>query len=177
MDDEYFRAMLTSRHDVAGPDADAARENFLRSLERTQAQGLLNSMLSGMSEIELTTPAGLYLGKAGSYDVDHGRLSRVVRRVTLGLLYHARQSRLPDEYEARTYYAGALRDKGRESALAIAQALRDSGSPKFVGKNVLTYWWKQTPEDPHATAWLLIFYGKVPFIAITVKSADARHDG
>ncbi len=29
------------------------------------------------------------------------------------------------------------------------------------------YMWETTPQDPHASAWLLIFYQRIPFLTLT----------
>ncbi len=169
-DDEYFRAMVTLRHDLDHPDAQAARDSTLRSLGRPQARGLLESLLATTQPVELRTPGGLYVGRSATYEPDAERLCRVARRVSLGLFYYETRRRLPDDYEARTYLPSAI-DPSATGALArlrdVAVALRASGSPRFVGRRVLSYWWQPTREDANVSAWLLVFYERVPFVTIT----------
>ena len=86
-DDEYFRMMIAFRHDVDHPDAAAARDSALRSLDRHEASRFRAAFLSAVREVDLRTAAGLYVGRAGAYGIDVDRLDRVVARITAGLFY------------------------------------------------------------------------------------------
>jgi hypothetical protein len=166
-DDEYFGNMLALRHDLDHPDAAAAFGAVMRSLERPQAGGLRTALLQGMREIELRGPSGLYLGNVGSYDVDVDRMDRVVRRTMLGLLYSETKQPLPRHYNAMTFLLSQMTPAGLARISPIINATR-ARPPSFVGRRVLTYWWQPTKEDVHATAWLLVYYERVAWGAITV---------
>ena len=102
-DDEYFRLMVTLRHDLDHVDASAAMEAAMRSLERPQGRGLLAALLATTRRVEVKTPAGLYLGHAGTYQPDFERLYRVVRRIIRGLFYRETGRRLPDGYQVNVF--------------------------------------------------------------------------
>jgi hypothetical protein len=169
-DDEYFRLTIAFRHDIDHPDALVARESAFRSLERPQARGLLTSFTRTIRQIELRTPSGLYLGTAGTYDVDSQRLCRVAQRTALGLFYRDLNRRLPLTYEATTTLPALLTGAGHESyvrrLMPMVQKLLTE-PPRFVGRNVLSYWRKASIEDPNSTISLLRFYDRVDFITIT----------
>jgi hypothetical protein len=174
-DDEYFRLMVALRHDVDDPDCRFVRAAAMRSLRRPRARGLRTSLLATMREVELRTPAGLYLGRrVSTYSPETDRLLRVVRRTMLGLFYRDLGHRLPEEYETKVYLPSAV-DRGSEGGeegfdllLQMAATLRRK-LPRFVGRPVLTYWRSSTTEDPDATAWLLVFYERVAFMGITLR--------
>ena len=170
-DDEYFRLTVALRHDVDHPDATAARDSAMRSLGRPQAGGLRAAFLNATREIELRSPQGLYLGRTGMYDVDVDRLDRVVRRVVLGLFYKESGLPLARGYDTKAYLLSQVDPSatdvvGRLSH--IVRALRAARAPSFVGRRVLSYWWQLTADDPYVSAWLLVFYGRVSWVGITV---------
>ena len=103
LDDEYFPTVVALRHDLDSPEGDWVRASAMRSFQRPQGRGLLSSLLLGAGTTEVTSPAGLYLGRATTYPVDNERLDRVVLRTTLGLLYDETGSKLPNGYAATAY--------------------------------------------------------------------------
>ena len=116
-DDEYFRFALTSRIEAGGnAEALKASETVLRSLDRPQARGFTQSLLSTVSSVDLFSPGGIFLKKTGSYDPDFGRLERVAKRVVKGLFFHEFQRRLPLSYDAAVYSADARRMRDRAGA-------------------------------------------------------------
>lgn len=174
LDDEYFRLIVALRHDLDHPDAKIARETAVRSLSRPEASGLRASFLLGTEFVDLVTPGGLYAGRSGLYEFDVGRLLRVVRRITLGLFYRETCRRLPDSYKASVWLPSVMDTSaspldGLRSMRSIATTLSASGPPKFIGNRVLSYWWLPVANgDPNCTSWLMVFYGRVMFLAATM---------
>ncbi len=169
-DDEYFRLMVALRHDVDHPDAAAARDSAMRSLERPQAGGFRAAFLSALGDVELRSASGLYLGRAGAYNVDVERLDRVARRITLGLFYKKTERLLPRDYTAKAYLLSQIDPSATDAITRLSgmvDALRAGRAPAFVGRRVLSYWWHSAVDDPNASAWLLIFYERVSWVAIT----------
>jgi hypothetical protein len=177
-DDEYFRLAITPRLDVDGhPDAMRAREVVIRSLARPEARGFLMSVLETLREVDLRTPAGLYLGRAGSYVIDPPRLCRVAERTAKGLLYHHLGYRVPAAGAAHTILPSELEPATRErfsKPLGQLLAALCAQTPRFVGRRVLTYWHQAVPaEEPECTISCLIFYDRVGFVTITApKGSD-----
>jgi hypothetical protein len=127
-----------------------------------------------VKELEIHTPAGLYLGRSGSYEVDVDRLCRVARRTTLGLFFRETGRRLAPPYEATTYLPSTFDEHDRqaydETAAPMVRTLL-ADAPRFVGRRVLSYRWKAAADDPNATLWLLLFYDRVLFVSITTPTA------
>ena len=175
LDDEYFRLMLTLRDDVADhEDVKKTLPTVMRSLTKPKKTGFKNALLQAMHKVDIRTPAGLYLGKKGAYDVNLERLDRVVARITKGLFYREISTHLPKNYEVAAYSESGLRDV---SPADIAQLQKDivqplmTQKPKIIGNNVFSYRVLFTEEDPNVSAWLLLFYEKVAFICITLPSS------
>lgn len=173
-DDEYFRLMMTLREDVR--DTGAARwaaDSAMRSLRRPEGRGLLQSLLSITEEVDVRTPAGIYLGRRGVYKPELTRLYRVVSRSVRGLFYHERGYPLPQTYNVVTYLLPEEWDVERsETAVArtatgIAQTILSKSSPRIIGRKELLYSWETATQDRDASAWLLIFYQRIPFLTLT----------
>jgi hypothetical protein len=87
-DDEYFRATLISRHDI--PQSSAVSELMdavYRGLAREEASGFRKAFLDATSEVEITTPAGLYIGRGIQFDANYDRLEAVAERMVRGLYF------------------------------------------------------------------------------------------
>jgi len=175
-DDEYFRNMLSLRFDANHPDAVAARASVMRSLARPQAAGLRTSLIHAMREIEMRTPAGLYLGRTAEYDVDVERLDRVVRRTSIGLFYRETGQALPLGYHAAAYLLPQVDPAASDAVTRLANIVNSllAVPPKFIGPRTVSYRFRSTPEDPNASAWLLVFYERVPWLTITAPPDAAR---
>jgi hypothetical protein len=162
---------------VDHPDAKLARDTALRGLARPEASRLRASFLQRTEFFDVVTPAGLHVGRSGSYEFDVDRLHRVARRITLGLFYREMGRRLPDGYKASVWLPSAIDTSASpldslHSIRSVATTLSASGPPKFIGRRVLSYWWLPIANgDPNCTAWLLIFYQRVMFVAATTPQS------
>ena len=176
-DDEYFRATLSFRHDTYTlPDAEAAAARALERMQRKESEGFLRAFLADVKEEEIITPAGLYLGTAGSYKVDMPRLISVVERVTRGLFFHHTKSRLPERSIVKVYPVESFRNNlDVTSFQRIAEMVMWASSAphhETAGK-VLSYKFRQTDQDPAASVWMMMFYDAVPFLVVTATPKPA----
>jgi hypothetical protein len=78
--------------------------------------------------------------------------------------------RLPAGYEAQTYLPSELdpaasEEYGKILAPMVQTVCADD--PSFVGRGVLTYWRRVTPEDSNVSLSVLSFYQRVLFVTIT----------
>jgi hypothetical protein len=166
-DDEYFRTVLSFRHDVDHPDAEVAREAALRSLVRPEAPGLRAAFLRGVREVELRTPAGLVLGRAGAYDVDVPRVDRVVRRIVMGLLYQEAGKPLPPGYATKTYLLTQIDSSADDVLTLIVGTVVQKAPLRFIGPRTVSYRTLHTTDDPKASACLVTFYERVTWLGLT----------
>ena len=165
-DDEHFRLSLSLRWDMNHPDAIAARDSAIRSLHRPEAGGLRASFLGRTREVELITPAGLYFGRTGVYDVDVERLDRVMRRITLGFFYTETGQRLADRYDADSYLLPQVDPSARAQLQRVIDAVA-AMPPKIIGRQTVIYRVAFAEEDRNLSAWLFDFYKRVRWLTIT----------
>jgi hypothetical protein len=166
-DDEYFRTILSFRHDIDHPDAEAARQAAIRSLTRPEAPGLRAAFLESMREVEVRTQAGLVLGRAGAYDVDVPRVDRVVRRVVMGLLYGETGTSLPPGYATKAYLLSHI-DAAADDVLALIVGTVLQKAPlRFIGPSTVSYRVLPTSDDANAAACLVTFYELVTWLGLT----------
>jgi hypothetical protein len=125
-----------------------------------------------MTRVPVRTPAGIYLGHAGAYNVDLARLDRVVERITRGLFWHHRQQRVPAGVEVVAYSEEGMRglseDVGRDVGDVVGPVLQQP--VHTIGNEVLTYRFLFASDVDLASAWVLEFYRDVRWVAITVPN-------
>lgn len=102
----------------------------------------------------LQTPAGIYLGPAGVYDVDLERLNRVAARIVRGLFYRHSGERLPNGYGAVAYCTAGI-DSSQTEIVTQVRAIVDAllpGKPHIVGQRTFAYWYRFLEENVHLSA-------------------------
>jgi hypothetical protein len=159
-DDEYLRLVLVSRHDTGThPDAQGVWAAAMRGLARPGHLGLAKALISRAREIDLTTPAGLHLGRVGVFEPDTSRIEGVAIRAVKGLFFNEYRRRLPDGF---TYKACILDliDPGRPGAPRIIDMVRKlrSRQPMVIGNRTFAFWHQLIDGHESASAWLLEFY-------------------
>ena len=140
-DDEYFKALLALK-ETDHPDAKEVRESVLRSLARPRSRRFSRNFLDRVGRVNVHTPAGLYLGKRLSYDVDLERLDRVAARVAKGLFYTLKGKRIPQEYMVVAHCEDGLRDLSASDQETLRQTVVIpvlSGTQGTVANNVVKY--------------------------------------
>lgn len=175
-DDEYFRSVMAVRHDTYGrSDTTGAAERTMRALTRAEGGGLRKLLLGSVKEVPLVTPAGLYVGSTGSFDVNMKRVRRVIERIARGLYYHHKGERVSSEAHVRTYDVESVKDWSAPgydrllNAIRWAQQAPQHRSPR----DVVNYRFRETDGDPSASVWLLIVYETVPFVVVTSSPRSA----
>ena len=169
-DDEYFRLVTVIRHDTSDhPDAAGVWSTAMRSLQKIQKRGFTTAFLNNVREVALQTPAGIYLGQAGVYDVDLERLNRVAARIVRGLFYRHSGGRLPNRYGAVAYCTAGIDSSQTEIVTQVRDMVSAllSGKLHIIGKGTFAYWYRFLEEDVHLSAWLLVFYKKISFVGMT----------
>jgi hypothetical protein len=120
--------------------------------------------------VDFHTPAGVYLGTKGTFNVDLNRLNSVVRRIIFGLFYHHQGRRLPDGYEATAWATegmGPMEPEIADQWLASVKGLMETQC-HGIGR-VVTWWVSFSQEDSNTSLWLLAFYRKMTFVGSTVR--------
>ncbi len=177
-DDEYFKAMLAMRYDTYDhPDVQGILPSVIRSYTREEASFHREALFNSMSKTNILTPSGLYLGKAATYDVDLDRLGRVVERTVRGLYLTETGKVLPIDSEVKAFAEDGLRNISIGSHQTLIKTIIEplySTPPKTIGEGTFQYWAAFAPDVEFSSAWILTFYERVSFIAITLPCLEDR---
>jgi hypothetical protein len=176
LDDEYFKDMVVMRNDVAEhPVGQRILKSVHRALKRPQGHGFAAGLARSVRGVDIVTPAGLYIGRGATYNVNLKRLDAVVRRTLLGLYFHETGVRLPDTHDAVVFGAAGLplNDAVRvEVPRTVSTAI--SGRVRVIGDRVVTYAFQGFRDVPHASVWVFLFYERVAFIGFTASRTDLQ---
>jgi hypothetical protein len=178
-DDEYFRLVLSIRHDTfEHPEVSRNFDKLLRSLQKPKKKGFCKLLLNNFSPVDLYTPAGIYLGKTGAYSVDMKRVNAVIRRIAQGLFYKEKGRRLPDNYQV---WVCCINDIINEHPYLLGTfmmkdiiSLTLQGKSRTIGSDVFKYWCKFATDEEDSSAMVLSFYNRVNFLAITTPNRKSN---
>ena len=171
-DDEYFRLMISMRHDTGDhPAVKSILPALYRSLEKPKKRGFRQAVFNSIREINITTASGIYVGKASGYDVDLRRLDRVAARITKGLYFHELGMRVPETFQVKAHCLDGFDwiDSALNAQLFnMLGRVLDSTSPRVLGENVFAYWFQPAIDNSMASLWVLKFYERVIFFAMVI---------
>jgi hypothetical protein len=166
-DDEYFRLMLSMRHDTG--DQSAVKQilpSIYRSLQRSAQKGFQQAVFDSMNEVDILSTSGIYLGTADGYNVDLTRLDRVATRITTGLFYHEFGKHIPADFRVITYSADGIVNADTDAKTRIIKMFDKvtSDEPRVFGDRVFVYWFKPVVGHDTMSAWVLAVYERVVFL-------------
>lgn len=171
-EDEWLRLMLSiSEQSGSGHDAVYARKKALRSLQKPQARGLARTFFRGMKQVEIRTPAGIYLSKRWGYSVELQRMCRAIEQIVRGLFYYETGRRLDPSYDVIAHT-----DETYEELDPDVRAMldRDVLIPlaelphKVVRPGAFHYRFQFASDCQDFSAWGLSFYNGHSFLVITL---------
>ena len=168
-DDEYLKWVLAIRHDIGDhPNVKKLWPGIMRGLNSPRRARLKKSLLSSIQEVELFTPAGIYLGNSGTFNVDLTRLDSVVERIISGLFYHINSRRINDAYKIAVYSNDGLRllNAAGQKQLKEYVDFALTGTKITLGDDVFSYWLQSLEDDPDSGVAVISFYLKVHFIGL-----------
>lgn len=114
--------------------------------------------------------SGLYIGTRGAFKTDLGRIFRVVKRTVRGLFFHETGQRLPSDYEVGVWSDETIVEWGQEFVEEVKNNFvlpLMKVEPTIVGPSTFAYRYLRT-ERQFASAWLVTFYERVSFLALTL---------
>ncbi len=159
-DDEYFRLCMTT---AAGDEPKAKtlwNGPVLRGVHRPQSAKYKAYIHRSLREVEVSTEAGIHLGKAHVMDQDAARIQRVVQRMARGLHTHLTGDILP-------------RDWPVSCDLLDPRTRTDPGWSLFctgvrtIGNGTVCFAVKRLDEDPRDALYWIVFYDSIDFWAFT----------
>lgn len=175
-DDEYFRLMISMRHDTG--DHPAVKQNLpsiYRSLQKPAKKGFQQALFNSMSDKDIASSGGIYLGTAQGYDVNLARLDRVAARITTGLFYHEFGKRLPSAFHVTAYSADGLNNVDTHAKSRVIDLFEKvtRNRPHIIGDGVFAYWFRQVQDHDTMGAWVLAFYERVGFLCLVAPKENA----
>jgi len=173
-DDEYFKMCLGLNDQARGhPDIKSQTDSIFRALYRPEARGISTKLVRETFRVDSISPSGLYLGKRYAFNVDLPRIFRVVERIVRGLYFHETGERLPHSHGVAVWSEETLVACGHDAIeharnTIVAPLLQVQ--PKTVGPATFSYRHLILPDL--ASAWLLGFYDRIFFLAVTTRDQD-----
>ena len=169
LDDEYFRIAVVV---PADPDRDpiAARiwaDKVVRGTLR-RSPALRSTIIRGLTKLDVTTPAGIYLGTAPTVRLDRKRVDRTIKRIVTALHWR-HYGHVPNPGVTFTITMGP---DPRLPGVAerVARDLLGGRPWSIVGGGLFRYACGQVPENPDWGAWLLTFHSTA--FALVMLSKD-----
>jgi hypothetical protein len=171
-DDEYFRIAVVVPADPAR-DPVAARlwsEKVVRgTLKRSPA--LRSAIIRTLTRLDVTTPAGLYLGTASTIRLNRKRVDRTIRRIVTALHWR-HYGHVPNPGVKFTITMGP--DPKRPGvAEHVARDLLGGKMWSVIGPGLFRYAYNRVKENPDWGAWLLAFHSTV-FAVVVLSGAEDR---
>ena len=160
-DDEYFRDVVLKYHRVAEqPEAQPLLDKMFRAAALPAKRRYTAAVLRSLTEVEVTTDAGINLGRQPAYRVDRKRVARAAERYVRGLHRHELGYRVPDGLEVRIR---AEPESVHRAGEAILRFMR--GRPvRIVQPDVFHYVWVHAVDRPEASIWALVFFNEFPIL-------------
>jgi hypothetical protein len=175
-DDEYFRLMLSMRHDTGDyPEVKKILPSIYRSLQKPAKKGFQQALFNSIGDMDIVSGGGIYLGTAQGYDVNLVRLDRVAARITLGLFYHRFGKCLPANFHVTAYSADGLNNVDADVKQRLIKIFDEvtRNEPHIFGDGVFAYWYQQVQSHDMMGVWVLVFYRRVVFLCLVAPNEDA----
>ncbi len=181
-DDEYLCLILTlSREAGEHPVALRARESVLSALSNARKAGFRKAFSGSLRFVDQWTRSGILLGTEVGYKVDYVRVNRVMERIIRGLFFHETRTILPQDISVKIvhFHPPAIRSEETvHRVAAITQQVLNDGQSRFIGDSAFLYaFYTFDPAHPHHMAWVLAFYERLVFLAVTKDSRGAAPHG
>ena len=176
-DDEYFRLMISMRHDTGDhPAVKKILPTIYRSLQKSTKKGFQQALFNSMGDIDIVSAGGIYLGIAPGYDVDLRRLDRVAARITAGLYFHEFGMRIPGNLHVKVYSAAGLNNVDSNAKARVIDIFDKvtRNQPRVFGENVFAYWFQQVQGHDTMSAWVLAFYERVAFLCLVTPHSGFK---
>jgi len=144
--------------------------SVIRSLERSSRA--VAELFRGYRLLPRTTPSGIVTEVSPGFQIHLGRINRVIEKIVRGIYYYKSGSKLPAEYGVGVYEGNGFWEDEQTQALITAM------SPiEHQGDDVFTCRYVRDNADPNRIAWLLSFYGRIGFFALTERIVVQEPEG
>jgi len=164
-DDEYFRtALIAMAGSQEHPEGRRVLEGpLIRMMEKMPT--VFSKHINKVSEVEVQSPSGLFLGTSMAFALDVPRFIRVLKKIVMGLYFSKLEKPLPTDTFVNLAWAMQFSCDVMNPILPFMSRLED------FGDDVFTYCWYSLPSDDRRTFWALSFYERFTFFAVTAPSS------
>jgi hypothetical protein len=156
-DEDVFMAWIT-----IGPaiESRASKPLWEQKLKRTfeKDRGVNEVIRRLCKPVDLTTPAGIYLGKGLASSIDHERKNDVLGKIVRGLFWVEYNERLPENVAIEIY---GVRRTGEDIENLIARTYEG----KAIGEGIFEYRYARAPES-FESYWVMSFFRRNYFFAV-----------
>jgi hypothetical protein len=162
-DDEYFRLAMTILGEASSVAAELWREKVVRGTLRRSPR-LKKQILSTLSNLELRSPAGLYLGTTDTLRFKAKRIDRVAFRIVTALHWLEYGAIPVPNIHVRVVHAP---DPRRPGVLERVTGMLLNGRPwQVIGGGTFRYAFNRVADRPECSVWLLVFYSAAALLVI-----------
>jgi len=175
LDDEYFRNALIIDHRIEKlQGTQQVREAFKRSVRRSEAPGLQNSLINNLRRVSLISPTGLYKGQGGALKFDFSRMSKVLIRIVKGLFFHELKRCLPSDCLITAHSPQEMvNDFGAINA--SVKLVKEIKKKVTLENDLFSYGFVVWEDQTNASFWMLQFYNtQVFFVSTTPAQFDEK---
>jgi hypothetical protein len=160
-DDEYFRDTVLKWHRIAEkPVVQPLVSSMLRAASMPEKRAYAARAIASISEQDVTTAAGIFLGRQPVYRVQGDRMRRAAERYLRGLYRYTFKQRIPDDVEITV-------SLDPEHTLSLSETWIEwirRGSVRVVQEEIFTYGHVSAVDRPDAQVWLMLFYSEFPVL-------------
>lgn len=171
-DEEYFlAALMFSDAGVTEP----GKKLWNQKLQRMYAKnlGLRRHIGSALQAVQLTTPAGIHLGRRMALSIQEPRLEAVATKIVRGLHFLETGSAAPADWDVMCLF---VRERRHVEAVAQYNHMLNPGVHSWP--QIFQYRRGAVPGQPLKSMWLLWFWRTHIFWITTQQgSSDASNDG
>jgi hypothetical protein len=131
--------------------------------------GLRKRVARSIQEVDVTTPAGLYLGRAMTIRPDELRSERFVSKIVRGLYYLEYGSPLSPKVQIMSRRLRGASDANHPEKIKDQLLV---GSHQRLG--VIEYRFNRVEDQPNGSMWVIRFFGRVVFWCISAENGERR---
>jgi hypothetical protein len=166
LDDEYFRdACLLNVDEKRFPDALAYSVQKINAIGNDpKKRGYSAACYKSLFSATRVSDDGRFLIEEMGREIDRERITRSIKKFVRGLYYHHYKERLVDDVQMTVFYAPEL----AEDYLAEVIAPLTYEPTRVIGDGAFRYKFKRGVQEPEASIWVLSFYERQDFIALTL---------
>jgi hypothetical protein len=160
LDDEYFRWFVATG---SGESPEAERLVKERVLKRFRDRpALLETILRGSVLVDVYSKGGIFLEQRPGFRYDRKRIQRIIEKITRGLFWHEKGSRLGNDYSVIDFKLNPVMP---DELLQVVQT-----TPlKSVANGIFRYGFTQCAEDENSALWVFVFFDQMLILTMTKR--------